>query len=57
MFAMVPTNRAVHNKKKPKENLYIYTLKQDLLLFGSLVNKANSEMHPRQVDLFNLISR
>ena len=37
MSAMVPTNRAVHNKKKLKENLYIYTLKQDLALRGSLM--------------------
>ena len=37
MFAMVPTNRAVHNNKKFKENLYIYTLKQDLSLPGSLI--------------------
>ena len=25
MFTMVPTNRAAHNKKKLKENLYICT--------------------------------
>ena len=37
MFAMVPSNRAVHNNKKLKENLYIYTLKQDLSLPGSLI--------------------
>ena len=37
MFAMVPTNRAVHNKKKLKENLYIYTFKQDPPLPGSLI--------------------
>ena len=27
---MVPTNKAVHNNKKLKQNLYIYTLKEDL---------------------------
>ena len=43
MFAMVPRDRAVHNKKKRKEN--VYTL-----------NEANSEMHIRQADLFNLLS-
>ena len=48
--------RAVHNKKKLKENLYIYTLKQDLPLSGSLINEANTEIHTRQADLFNLIS-
>ena len=37
MFAMVPTNRAVQNKKKRKEHLYIHTLKQDLPLSGSLM--------------------
>ena len=57
MSAMVPTNRAVHNKKKIKENLCIYTLKQDLTLPGSLTyNDANTEIHTRQADLFNLIS-
>ena len=45
MFAMVPRDRTVHNKKKRKENVYIYTL-----------NEANSEMHIRQADLFNLLS-
>ena len=37
MLAMVPTNRAVQNKKQNKENLYIYTLKQDLPLPDSLI--------------------
>ena len=37
MFAMVPSNRAVHNKKRPQENLYLYTLKQYLPLPGSLM--------------------
>ena len=37
MFAMVPKNRAAHDKKKLKENLYIYTLKQDFPLPGSLM--------------------
>ena len=45
MFAMATSDRAVHNKKKRKENVYIYTL-----------NEANSEMHIRQADLFNLLS-
>ena len=36
MFAMVPTNTAFHIKKELKENLYIYTLKQDFLLPVSL---------------------
>ena len=31
------TNRAVHNKEKRQENLYIYTLKQDPPLPGSLI--------------------
>ena len=34
---MLPTNKALHNNKKLKENLYIYTLKQDLQLSGSLI--------------------
>ena len=36
IFAMVPTNKAFHNNKKHKEKLYIYTLKQNLPLSGSL---------------------
>ena len=59
MFAMVPTKRAVHNKKKLKENLYIYTLKKTSSYQAHWNNEANTEMHKkqeRQADLFNLIS-
>ena len=37
MIAMAPTNRAVHDKKKRQENLYIYTKKQDHSWSGSLI--------------------
>ena len=55
MFAMVPTNRVVQNKKKLKEYLCIYTVKQDPHCLVHWCDKANSEMHTRQADLFIII--
>ena len=50
MFAMVPTNRAIHNKKKCQENLCIYTLKEYLRSLVHWYNEAITEIPTRQAD-------
>ena len=60
MFALVPTNKAVYNNKKLKENIHLYIKTiAPIIWFIDIImeyNETHIEIHTIQTDLFNLTS-